>query len=143
MIVRPASETPHAIGLPRAAGEHDHGQVRVEAQRQAVGGPQAVEQFEAAASLEGEVEYDEAGLTHLDRAHALLRATRAGDPEAVRCEVVEQERARGVVILNYQDQALVVHTRKRAASEKLAPPPAVRELVREDEIEAMRYGPTW
>jgi hypothetical protein len=138
VIIRPTSEAAHSVGLARSAGEDDHGQVRVEARGQAVGGPQAVEQVEAGAVLESEVEYNEAGLTHLDRAHALLRATRTGDPEAVRCEIVEQEGPRGFVILNHQHQALDVHTRRRAGARSSPPPPTVREFVGENEIEGVR-----
>src|SRR5215211_1092961 len=39
MIVGSAREAADPVGLPRAAGEDDHGQVRVKARRQAVGRP--------------------------------------------------------------------------------------------------------
>jgi hypothetical protein len=121
VIVGAAGEAADPVGISDPAGKRDHRQLRVDTRGEPVGGPHPIEKLEPAAVLEPQVEHYEARLTHLDGAHALLRAARAGDPEAVRRKVVEQERARGVVILNHQDQPLVIHTRRRAASEKLAP----------------------
>ncbi|HEY6778369.1 MAG TPA: hypothetical protein VI122_17820, partial [Thermoleophilaceae bacterium] len=68
MIVSSAGEAADPVGLPGAAGEDDHRQVRVKARGQAVGGPHAIQQVEPAAPFEHEVEHHEARLTDLDRA---------------------------------------------------------------------------
>jgi hypothetical protein len=121
MVVSPAGEAAHPVGLAGAAGEDDDRELGVDSRRQTVGRPDAVEQVEAAAVLEQEVEHDERGLAHLDRPQTLAHPARAGDAEAVGGEIVEQEGARRVVVLHHKDQALLVHIPRRTASKKLAP----------------------
>ena len=105
VIVGPAGEAAHAIGVTAPAAQDDHRQVGVDTRREPVGGPDPVEQTEPVAVLEQEVEHYQRGLAHLDRPQALPRPARAGDPKAVGGQVVEQEGTRGVVVLDDEHQA--------------------------------------
>jgi len=71
VIVGPAREAPNTVGLSDPAGQHDHLQVGVDPRREAVGVTHAVEQLQAAAVLQREVEHDKAGPSHLNRANTL------------------------------------------------------------------------
>jgi hypothetical protein len=102
VIVRSAGEAPHPVRLARSTGEDDHGKIRVETGRQAVRGAHS-------------------GLADLDRPQRLARHARSGHPKPLRGQVVEQERSGRLVVLHHQDQALLVHTRKRTARKNLAP----------------------
>jgi hypothetical protein len=107
MIVSSAGEAADAIGVSRSSAQHDHRQVGIDP------GREPVEQRQAAAVVEDQVQHHERGLAHLDRPQALPRPARPGDGEAVRGQVVEQEGARQLIVLHDQDQALLVHTREK------------------------------
>jgi hypothetical protein len=89
VIVGPAGEAANSVRLARAAREHDHRRLRVDARGEAVGRANPIQHVEAAAVREKEVEHDERGLAHLDRPEALARPARARDTEAVSGEIVE------------------------------------------------------
>ena len=72
--------------------------------------PHAVQEIEPAAALERQIEQHQARPPHLDRAQALPRARRADGAKAVGDEVLDQERAGGLVVLHNQDQLLLVHS---------------------------------
>jgi hypothetical protein len=126
VVVGSPVEAPHPVRVAGAAGEDDHGRVGVDPRREPIGCPHAAEERQAAAVVEREVEHHERGLAHLDRAQRLPGAAGPGDPEAVRGQVVEQERARGLVVLDHQDQGLLVHTRRKHCAGESRPPPAAR-----------------
>jgi hypothetical protein len=59
VVVRSAGEAPHPVGVARPAAQHDHWYVGIDARREPVRGSDAVEQGEAAAVVEQEVEHHE------------------------------------------------------------------------------------
>jgi len=83
-------------------GDDDHRNVGVDPRGHAVGGPDAVEQVQAVALLQPQVQQDERRMAHLDLAHALSRAGGAGHREAVGGQVLGEEVASGVVVFDDQ-----------------------------------------
>jgi hypothetical protein len=67
VIVGALSEAAVPIGVPTPT-QHDHGKLGVDTGGEPVGGPDPVEQRDAAAVLQAEVEHDQLGLAHVDRA---------------------------------------------------------------------------
>jgi hypothetical protein len=75
VIVGPAREAPNTVGLSDPAGQHDHRQVGIDSGGKPIRGTHAVEQLQAAAVLQREVEHDKAGPSHLNRANTLAGST--------------------------------------------------------------------
>jgi hypothetical protein len=59
VIVGPAGEAAHPVGVAGPSAEDDHRQVRVDARGEPVGGADAVEQGQAIPVLQGEIEHDQ------------------------------------------------------------------------------------
>jgi hypothetical protein len=104
MIIGPAIEAAHAVGFAGEAGQHDHRQIGIDARGPAVGSADAVEQVQAATTLEPQVEQNERRPPHVDRAQALRRCPRARHPEPVGDKIVSQKALRRLVVLDDQDQ---------------------------------------
>jgi hypothetical protein len=113
VVVGAAGEAPHPVGVAGAAAQHDRGQVGVDARGEPVGRLHPVEEGQPAAVLEPEVQHDQGRLANLDRPQRLTGAGGARDPESVRRQVLGQEPMRRLVVLHHQNQALLVHTRKK------------------------------
>lgn len=68
VVVGPAGERAHAVRVADPAAQHDHRHVGIDSGGEPVGSPDAVQQSEAAAVLQAQVEHHQRGLTHLNRA---------------------------------------------------------------------------
>ena len=122
VVVAPAREAAHAVGLAAASAEHDHRQVRVEPRREAVGRAHTVEQLEPVAVAQHQVEQDEVGLAHLDRPQPLAHAARGRRPVAVGAQVVDQELGRGLVVLHHQHRSSPRPRPGKAGAAATSPP---------------------
>ena len=107
MIVGPAGEAAHPVGVAGPSAQHDHGQLRIDARGESVGRAHPVEHLEAAPVLQPEVKHHERRLAHLDRPQALPHAAGADRREPVRGQVLQQEGARDLVVLDDQHTALL------------------------------------
>jgi len=124
VVVRAAGEAAHAVGLAGTSGDDDDREGGVDARGEPVGAADPVEQGEAAAVLEHEVEDDEVRLSHLDGPQPLARGARSGYAKAVRREVLGQEGTGGVVVLDDEHGGAVgVHGPLRRRPENLTPRP--------------------
>ena len=77
VVVGPAGEDADAVGVAAAAAEDDHRNVRVDAAGESVGRANAVQQLQAVAILEHQVQDHERRAAHLDRPQGLPHAVAA------------------------------------------------------------------
>ena len=125
VVVGPAGEAAHAIGLAGAPGQDDHRQLRVDPGGEPVGCAHAVEQLEAVAVLERQVQQERGSGARASIARSASSAPAAREhAKAVRREVVHEEAAGGLVVFHEQYRAGVVHARMEAVRAENSPPAA-------------------
>ena len=126
VVVAAAVEPPQAVELAAAAGEDQHRDPRVDPAGDAVRLADGAQEVEARAVGQADVEHDEVGVLRLEQAAGVPGAVGDEQLEAVGGEVVGQEGAGGVVVLDEEDRrprgVVGGHAGSRAPTRRPLPP---------------------